>query len=139
MTDVEDSAYRQRCEQILDLAKERDKYLDEWLRWVVAIAVGCLSILIPLSKADPMSPWAMFLFRSTCVFMGVGIVALSIRIYAFYLSKKSIIEGLVDSMKTLDRKPVMDNVPEWMKRSEIVGYVSLIVGICCLILFACVR
>lgn len=136
---VPESVYRQRTEQIIELANERDKYLDAWFRWIIAIAVGCLSVLIPLSKTDSMTPWATGFFRSTCVCMGFGIVALSIRIYAFHRGRQSIIAGLVKSMESLDTKPVISDIPNWMLRCEKVGYVSLLLGVCCLIAFACIR
>ncbi len=136
---VGESVYRQRFEQIVDLANERDKYLDAWFRWIIAIAVGCLSVLIPLSKADSMTPWATGFFRSTCVCMGFGIIALSIRIYAFHRGRQSLIAGLVKSMESLDTKPVTSDIPNWMLRCERVGYVSFLLGVCCLITFACIR
>ena len=135
MTD--ESVYRQRFEQISDLAKERDKDLAGWFRWIVAIAVGALSVLIPLSKTKTMSPWEMGFFRSTCLFMGVGVVALSIRLYAFHVGNRSLIDALIESFKALDNKPVSSSIPNWMMKCEIVGYVALLLGVCCLIAFAC--
>lgn len=134
-----ESVYKQRFEQIADLTNERDKYLETWFRWLIAIAVGCLSVLIPLSKTDPTSPWATGFFRSTCVCMGIGIVALSIRIYAFHFGRRSLIAELVKSMETLDTKPVTSKIPNWMLKCEGVGYVFLLLGVCCLITFACIR
>lgn len=134
-----ESEYRQRYEQIRNLGEDRDKFLDGWLRWIVAVAVGCLSVLIPLSKTDSLSFWAMCFFRSTCIFIGVGIVAVTIRIYAIIVGKRSLIRGLAESMETLDRNPVTGHVPKWMMKCESVGYVAFILGICCLITFACLR
>ena len=52
---------------------------------------------------------------------------------------KSIIRGLVDSMETHDNGPVMSDIPNWMMKSEFVGYMSMILGLCFLIAFACIK
>ena len=131
--------YKRRFEQIANMAKERDKDLDGWFRWIVAIAVGCLSVLIPLSKSNSMSWWATFFFRSTCVSMGAGLVALSIRIHALHVSKQSLISELVKAFDDEEDKPHSGQVPNWMMKCEIVGYAALLLGVCCLIAFACFR
>lgn len=129
----------QRFEQLRNLAEERDKFLDGWLRWIVSIAVGCLTVLIPLSDTASLSSRALIFFRCTCVFVGLGIIFISIRIYAFYIGKKSIVKKLAQSMETLDNKPVMSDIPAWMMNSGPLGYVFFLLGICCLIAFACCR
>ena len=134
-----ESEYKIRIDQINNLAIKRDDFLNEWLRWIVLIASGCLSVIIPLSDKSSMSSMGTIFFCCTCIFGCLGIVALSIRIYAFYIGKQSVIKGLIESMRSLDNKPITGKAPKWMMKSESVGYVFLLIAMSCFVVFACVR
>ena len=131
--------YRQRFQQICELGEKRDDFLDGWLRWLVLLAAGCLSVVIPLSRNSDMSGIAFFLFRLTCILIGLGVVLLSIRIYGRHIGNKSLIKGLYSSMSALDNKPVVGSLPRWLVWFEYAGYLLLIFGMCSLIAFACVK
>lgn len=131
--------YRERFQQIKELADDRDTAIRKWLQWLILIATGGLSVIIPLSNIESLSPVAALFFKTTCICCGIGILALTIRIYAFIVGKKSLIDGLVKSMETLDNKPITSNIPEWMMLCEPIGYIALLLGMMSLITFVCVR
>lgn len=131
--------YQERFQQIKELADDRDTTLRKWLQWLILITTGALSVVIPLSNIESFSPVAAFFFKATCICCGIGILSLTIRIYAFIVGKKSLISGLVKSMETLDNTPICSDIPEWMMLCEPIGYIALLLGMTCLITFVCVR
>ena len=126
-----------RLKQIFKLCEERNQFLDGWLRWLILISSGCLSVIIPLSKKENMSGIEHVLFSLTCISIGISIILLSIRIYSILDEKKKIIKGLAQSMREHSSHPVFVEPPKWMLKCEHCGYVTLIIGIVLFISFAC--
>lgn len=136
---MQNEIIKERFEQISKLGNERDNFLDGWLRWLVLIASGCLSILIPLSNIYNQSIVAKVFFKFTCVFIGIGIIMLAVRIYAIYHEKKSVIKELAKNMNNAHSYPVTSSIPKWMLLCEKIGYISLILSLCSLIALACIH
>ena len=127
--------------EIYEFADRRDQTLYEWLRFIILLGSGALSLLVPLLQGhnNSSSTW----LKCTWISLGIGIITASIRLYVQVLTKKQLVKKLIQLRKEYpatngisQKQPFGYNPPKPLIYCEHICYVSFMLAIVSLVVFA---
>ena len=133
--------------QTLDMARERDTRLDSWMRYLVGLASGALTVVVTLQTDKPVG-----LLQSTCLkvavgTLGLGILLGSVSLYGHVFAQRGLLKNWVldRSSRTEDEKtdepPSPTSGPDmslfhWSERG---CYLSLTIAVVSFVTFTLMR
>ena len=135
----------QEHREIFALMKEREEKRCAWLRHLLIIASGALTVLVSL-HADKASTGVSLLFmRVAWIGLGAGILLGSVCLHGEVWHSSEMVDKNVEALLQRDYRgvPIPDHIvilrPWWLKWSERFCYCSLIISVVALVAFALTR
>jgi hypothetical protein len=133
--------------QALEMARERDARLESWLRYLVGLASGALTVLVSLQKDTPLAEFPTACLRVAWGTLGLGILLGSIALYGHVFQQRGLVKRWVADRgpRAVDEAPGGSPSPttgpgmrvfQWAER---LCYMSLIVAVVALVSFAVIR
>jgi hypothetical protein len=133
--------------QTLDMARERDARLDSWLRYLVGLASGALTVLVSLQKDTPQPEFPSVCLRVAWGTLGLGILLGSVALYGHVFQQRGLVKRWVADRGARTEDEAAGESPspttgpsmrvfQWAER---LCYSSLIVAVVALVSFALTR
>ena len=115
---------------------ENSKDWDSWLRWLITIITGALALIVPLTNNVESSWWLC----SSLILLSVSMVFLAIRLFFSHLTEFFHIMKMKNMVDNMGRGRVGPTyIPVLIFELEYVAYLLLLLGLGCLVTFACVN
>ena len=132
----------EELQEILDWAAKRDAKLTEWLKHLILLATGALSILVALQPLHTATGLAAVFQKGAWVSLGLGILLGSISLYAAVWQAKKLVKLLVkmriDKPKSngaSQSAPISVKLHPVFRIAERGCYISLTAAVICLVGF----
>ena len=130
--------------QTLDMARERDARLDSWLRYLVGLASGALTVLVSLQKDKPDQFFPLICLKVAWGTLGLGILLGAIALYGHVFAQRGLVKQWVKDRgaRTEDEMPGESPSPttgpgvKFFRLAERLCYLSLTTAVVALVLFA---
>ncbi len=126
---------REQLQELLDLAEKRDEKVYDWLRWLVLLASGALTLLVSLGdKATPLQT-VLPLMRVAWVGLGAGIVFGAFAIYTDVWMARKLVRRLWERLKRNPESdaPISISPPPLLVATEHACYISLLIAVIALV------
>ena len=132
--------HTEELQEIFDWADKRAHTLYGWLRSLILLGSGSLSLLVALQPARPASAAAVACLKGTWVALGLGILFASLRLYGEVWTEKAKVERLV-TMRTQapihgaarSIAPIVCTPPWYILKSEPACYISFVIAVALLV------
>lgn len=127
----------------MDWAKERDRQTYAWLRYLLGLAAGSLSILVSLQSA-PAQGTAGILQRASWMLIGCGILLGSVRLSGEVRTARALVEILgkrlqASHVEPTSGGPIVPELPKLISGAEAWCYRCLALGLVALVAGAVLR
>jgi hypothetical protein len=137
---------REELREIFDLAAKRDEKLYGWLRHLILLGSGSLTVLVSLQPVQPPGGLAGACLKCAWVSLGLGILLASVRLYGEVWTAKE----LVKRLRTMRiEKPAIDGIsqnepislkPPWyILKAESACYTSFLLSVVFLVISAVMK
>lgn len=126
--------------EIFDWAEKRDEALYQWLRHLILLGSGSLSLLVSLQPLHPASGPAAVFLKGAWITLGLGILLASIRLYGEVWTRKEEVKRLetmrrerpaIDGIS--QNAPIVAKPPWYILKAEPACYVSFIAAVVLLV------
>lgn len=140
MNELSQEVISKRIGEIIELQNSTNDAFIKWLRSIVTVAIGALSLLIPLTIQHIPSGAPAWFYCVSLALMGIGVTSLVIYIH------KNVCLGFQE-VRELKRRITEEDVstfrfstgvPCYARLCKCVGYTTLILGAVSMISFACI-
>lgn len=114
-------------ESLLELVRMRNEKYYAWLRHLLLLSAGALTLLVSLKNTQEMGMLARWSLRTAWVSLGLGILALGIAQYGEVRSAAALARKAKEEI--LDRSSagglISDILPEYYLHSAVCAYIAL--------------
>jgi hypothetical protein len=131
-------------QEVVDYSRKREEKAYAWLRYLIGLASGALAVLVSLQNhTEPGT--AGIALKVALVALGSGILLGSLRLYGEVWIAREMVKLLVAERKRQaiegdpDPLPIAAALPLFVKQSEWLCYLSLVVAVISLIIYAITR
>ena len=131
----------------LEMARERDARLESWLRYLVGLASGALTLMVALLKDTPPGIFPSVCLKIAWSALGLGILLGAVALYGHVFRQAGLVKQWVADRgaRTKDEAPgespsptVGPSMPVF-RYAERACYASLVVAVVALVSFALAR
>jgi len=135
----------QEHQDLFAMMKEREEKRCAWLRHLLIIASGALTVLVSLHADKASAGISLFCMRIAWIGLGAGILLGSVCLYGEVWHSSEMVNKNVEALLQRDYRgvPIPEHIvilrPLWHKWSERLCYCSLIVSVVALVAFALTR
>jgi len=135
---------REEFQEVVDYSRTREEKVYAWLRYLIGLASGALAVLVSL-QSHTSAGTAGVAQRVALVALGCGILLGSLRLYGEVWIAREMVKRLVAERKRQalegdpDPLPIAASLPLFVKLSEWLCYLSLVVAVVSLIVYAITR
>jgi len=131
-------------QSVIDLAKERDRKLYDWLRHLVLLASGALTVLVALHPQSPVGCWPLLCLRLAWIALGLGILLGAFALHGEVWSAGALARQVGARLSDMPSQTgatlfVGTTLPKRYERARFCCYASLIVAVCSLVIYSVIR
>jgi len=132
-------------QELFGMMKEREEKRCAWLRHLLIIASGALTVLVSLHADKASTGISLLCMRIAWVSLGSGILLGSICLYGEVWHSSEMVNRMVEALLERDFRGVAvpNSIfvlrPWWHKWSELLCYCSLVISVVALVAFALTR
>jgi hypothetical protein len=137
---------KEELQEIFAWAEQRDAKLYAWLRHLILLGAGALSVLVALQPVHSATGLAAVFMRGAWISLGLGILLASVRLYAEVWTEKIKVKRLVNmrlSKPAVDgvsqNEPITTNLPWYILKAEPACYISFALAVVFLVISAVLR
>jgi len=137
---------RDEFAEICEWAEQRDATLYRWLRHLILLGTGSLSVLVSLQPLVPASGAAAVCQQGAWATLGLGILLAAVRLYGEVWAAKAKVEQLVTRRRSppptsaaAANAPIVWTLPWWILRAEPACYGSFVLAVLFLVVGAILR
>ena len=126
--------------ELFDWAARRDAILYAWLRHLILLGSGSLSLLVALRPVPATDPAAAACLKGAWVALGLGILLASVRLYGEVWTEKAKV-GRLEKMRRLQHEsggvlptgPIVCKPPGYILKAEPASYASFAAAVVLLV------
>jgi hypothetical protein len=139
---MNEAEYRELCEW----GAQRDEKLYAWLRHLILLGAGSLSVLVSLQPAQHVEGFPSVCMKAAWICLGLGILFASVRLYAEVFNEKEKVKALVKfriekpAINGISQnEPITPRLPWYIHKAEPTCYICFVLAVIFIVITAILK